>query len=920
MLEGLNDRQIEAVTATEGFIRIIAGAGSGKTKALTHRYAYLVKAAGIHPGNVLCVTFTSKAAGEMKKRVRKLIGDGMDTSLITTYHGFCVRVLREDIGRLFYPDNFQILDNHAQKMILEEIYTELELKLDHADFEKIMDMINKVKSKTDYVKYMISRDEIPFGSDSTLDEKIIKMYLRRQKKIFGLDFNDLVNFVFVIFEQFQDVCRKWQERLHYIQVDEFQDSSERELKLINMLSEVNKNLFVVGDPDQNIYEWRGAKVGILVDFDQTHEATQTIIMNQNYRSTANILNAANTIIEKNQNRIKKDLFTVGESGEPVIHYHAKTESDECAWIVNMIRELKKSDYVYNEIAVLYRASFLSRNIEQAFMNEHIPYEIVGSTRFYDRMEIMDALAYLKLIAYDDDKALLRIINTPRRTFGKAKVTLLKTMAENDNMSLYQTLVLNRTRSEWARSDINNFIDLIESIREKYKTNSVSETVNEILQKSGYEQYIRESGNMERFENLCEFKKIALEMERGFGEHMTLGEFIRQISIMSDRDEEIETNTVKLMTIHAAKGLEYPVCFIVGMSDGIFPSGRTLEERKQLGLEEERRLCFVAITRAKQRLFFTDSEGVNQSGQKKTPSRFLFEIGENNCVHIGEIDKELLEESKNNTELTFNESETDYKIGDKIEHNIFGSGEIADIDDERGVYMIRFDKNGSVKPISKDYDFNTAKPEIPVSERIPEKKAPQYEQMSFLSEDIEPVKSPEPIEAVEEIEAIEAKQEKRNKPDLSDEANLWKDPTVPHAGWRCVDIIDLGEPDGICRMCGHQIIRYVHMMTHDNYPRRIGAGCICAGRMEGNEDAAKKRESEYKNRQMRLNTFLKRRRMKSKNGNEYIKYKNEVIVILPDKFNPGFFKTAYKNSFSGSHDTVEEALIEAFNLIDPPIKY
>ena len=926
MLDGLNESQYEAVTATEGFVRIIAGAGSGKTKALTHRYAYLVKTAGIHPANILCVTFTSKAAGEMKRRVRKLAGDGTDNSLITTYHGFCARVLREDIGRLFYPENFQILDNHSQKKILEEIYAGLELKLDHANFEKIMDMINKLKATTAYVDDLVSRSGIQFPGALTLDEKIIRTYLKQQKKIFGLDFNDLVNFVFVIFERYPEVRRKWQERLHYIQVDEFQDSSDRELKLINLLSEVNRNLFVVGDPDQNIYEWRGAKVGILVDFDKSHENTRTIIMNQNYRSTGNILGAANSLISNNVNRIKKDLFTAGEQGEPVVHFHAKTENDESMWITETIKELLRNNYQYNNIAVLYRASFLSRTVEQTFMNQHIPYEIVGNIRFFDRMEIADALAYLKLIVYNDDGALTRIINTPRRMFGKTKLEILKKRAAESGASMYETLNSQHNLNEWKNSDIGAFTAAINSIREKYKTQSLTDTINDVLVKSGYEQYIRESGNMERFENLCEFKKIAAEMESGYGEDMRLEEFLRQISLLSDRDDDITTNTVKLMTIHAAKGLEFPACFVIGMSEGIFPSGRTLEERKQPGLEEERRLCFVAATRAMKRLYFTDSEGVNQSGQKKTPSRFLFELGENNCAHIGEIPEEIMEDVKNTIKTPSeanNKTNGRYNVGDKVVHIIFGNGEIVNIDPKLGSYMIKFEKTGNIKPISADYNFDapeqiqpketpkdiTAASAAPAPDPPPAKPAPEQQRFN-----IEPVKDvPESKPA--ETKPAAPKRNAKTAPDGVIPENLWTDPAVPHEGWICSDIIDLGAPEGICKMCGRQIIRYVHMMAHPAYPRKIGAGCVCAGKMEGDPEAAKSRESEYKKRQSRLKNFMSRKRLRSKNGNEYIKYKDDVIVILKDKFKPDCYKTAFMGKFSAPYGTAEDALLEAFQYID-----
>lgn len=1019
LFEKLNERQIEAVTTTEGYVRIIAGAGSGKTKALTNRYAYLVRAAGINPGSILCVTFTNKAAGEMKKRVRALVGEGYDTSLITTYHGFCVRVLRENIGRLFFPDNFQILDTNDQKTILEEIYNEFELKLDHASFEKIIDTIDKKKATTSYVDYMISRDINASLENLTLDDRIVMRYMQKQKKIFGLDFNDLINFVFVMFERFPDVKNMWQQRLEYIQVDEFQDSSSRELKLINMLSEQKRNLFVVGDPDQNIYEWRGAKVEILVDFDRTHPNTQTIIMDQNYRSTARILNVANTLIDYNKNRIKKNLFNIGNTGNEVIHLHAKNELEECQWITSEINYLKQNGYTYNSIAILYRSGFLSRSIEQNLMNSDIPYEIVGSTSFFKRMEIVDAIAYLRLVMSDDDIAFARIANTPRRQFGKVRMNLLRNIASDANLPLYETLKIHMNINEFSHSGISSLIDVIEAIRLDLEKMSVSELLNRVLNETGYEQYIRESGNMDRFENINELKKITLEHERNWGEKFTLGDFLRQIALMKDIDSEEFSDKVKLMTIHAAKGLEFPVCFVLGMTDGIFPSSRTIEERGQAGLEEERRLCFVAVTRAMKKLYLTDSEGSNITGNgegsyKKVPSRFLFEIGENNYRRIGEISKELLNDIKNKPSYISNSPKL-LSVGDRVEHSIFGSGTIVGIEKPRNIYNIKFDKNNEIKPISTDYDFKAwsdvisvlaakkselnsqrdlllkndmktqgneasqenltsqkndflhnditlknknsteqniiSEQEISNEQKTKNEDNERKKEELFLSEinkitneiSKEEIIKNEVLPKIDEqikldfennnkyIETqnenekpiqnvIEKKPKKyKNEEDIInnsfDEDNLWKHNDIPHSGWSCVGIIDLGEPLATCKMCGKQTIRYIHQMHHDNYMGLIGAGCICAGKMEGNEEAAKKREADYKNRENRRKSFISHQRKKSKNGNEYIKYKDNLFTIIPDKYKKGYYKVVFNGVFTMPYTSVEEALSAAFDLYD-----
>lgn len=970
IFEQLNERQIEAVTSTEGYVRIIAGAGSGKTKTLTHRYAYLVQAAGIHPSNVLCVTFTSKAAGEMKRRVRKLIGDGYDNSLITTYHGFCVRVLREDIGKLFYPQNFPILDQGDQKKILEEIYTEMELKLDSSSFEKILESIHYIKAHEDYVDRLVSRNPAPSNPQS-LEETIIQRYMEKQKKTFGLDFDDLISFTFALFNRFPEVRRRWQEQLHYIQVDEFQDSSFRELNLIKTLSSGHTNLFVVGDPDQNIYEWRGATMAILVDFDKTFPNTQTVMLNQNYRSTGNILNAANILVRNNKNRIPKDLYTKGSKGDDVIHLHAKSEEDEGKWIAAEISRLVKQErYNYKDIALLYRSGFLSRYLEQALMTANVPYELYGSLRFYDRMEIRDCIAYLKLIVYNDNPSFERVINTPRRMFGKAKIALLKELAAHEDLSYYETLQKYIYMPDFQRSGAGEFIRAIEMMRSSYQNIPVSEVIQTVLTESGYEKYIRENGSMERLDNLAEFKRTAVEQERSYGEFFPLDLFLQQIMLQADREESgEETDKVKLMTVHASKGLEFPVCFVCGMTDGIFPSGRTIEERKDAGLEEERRLCFVSVTRAMKRLYLTESEGNTSTGQstrKKLPSRFLFEIGEENYTRIGTLPKELEEEITRQTKHSQSQSQPEaLTVGSTVNHAVFGKGTVTGIDEQKRIYSILFEKTDSVKPVSMDYDFDawknlesmrenalTALKETPQTIEIPEIESEPESEIN-KDTDKDEIEIPEDIQKIfKELQEAQKKEqanikERENKtkaqpkskseqeqisiPDMSekiknadwnktpdgDEENLWKRSDVPHDGWTCTDVIDLGEPVGTCRMCGHQIIRYVHIMMHPEYPRAIGAGCICAGKMEGSVEKAQERENAFKNRMARIETFLKIPMKKSRNGNEYIKYKDEIITLIKDKFNDGNFKTVFRNNFSASHPTKEDALMDAFNIIDPP---
>ena len=931
--------------ATEGYLRVIAGAGSGKTKLLVSRYAYLVKEYGINSANILCVTFTNKAAGEMKRRIRGLIGQEYDTSLICTYHGFCVRVLREDIEKIFYPKEFQIIDNAQQKAILGDIYQKFELKLDHASFEKIIKQIAFFKARhRDYVAKMCCTDHCQIMPEIvTVDDQIIEEFLQKQKQIYAMDFHDLLYFVLDIFNRCPEVLAKWQDRLNYIQVDEFQDSSNTEMELVDRLSEKHKNLMIVGDPDQNIYEWRGSDVKLLVDFDKTHIPTRTVILNQNYRSTPQILRCANTLIEKNVFRLKKDLFTKSGDGMQVYHYHEKNEYAEADRIIANIHQIRKETGCnYAVFAVLYRSGFLSRVIEKKFTENGVPYEIFGGVKFYQRMEIQDVMAYLRLVAFDDDISFKRIVNKPRRKFGRVKLQRLLAL-QKDGESLFQTLQDNLDDPTFKGSGAKEFVAVINTVRQLHQTIPLSECVEHICADSGYEKYIRELGDMERFENLSEFKRIASEYENNFGEQVSLKEFINQISLQSEDDGEEACDMVKLMTIHAAKGLEFPYVFIIGFSEGIFPSAKTIEERKKMGLEEERRLCYVAITRAEKRLFLLDSEGYTQNGKQKLPSRFLKEIGEENYTRVGTISKELQYNADRYAAQLYDEPVVTppKTAGSRVTHPAFGEGEILGFGRNNNSYRVKFDKLASEREISVDF-FNKPRtlPQLPspVPEKPTELPQPTVEKTEPPREESpqpaeekpsEEIAANNPLDGYEQVDAFKLQTKEsgqsttekkepvnapQQQPNLDDYDNLWKRDDVPKTGWVCTGVTDLGEPVGVCEMCGHQIIRYVHHMYHPDFGS-LGVGCICAGKMEGNIEQAKKREQDFKSKESRKENFKNRQWKTSKNSNSYIKIKDHLVVLYHNK-KYDTWKYSLDNVFCPEiYPTREEAMDAAFEALE-----
>lgn len=714
ILENLNEQQRKAVTETEGFIRVIAGAGSGKTKALTSRYAYIVEALGINSSNILCVTFTNKAAQEMRKRVKRLVGENSDLSYITTYHGFCVRVLREDINKIQYPKSFIIMDVEDQKSILREVFNELGLNQKVFTFKQVLRFISVEKSKLDYLSYILENKK--HDNDRELHRVFFK-YLEKQQRNYALDFDDLLNYTLYIFSKNQDVLEKWQKRLHYIQVDETQDSSQKQFMLIEMLASFHKNLFVVGDPDQTIYEWRGAKPEILVDFDKQFPTAQTILMNQNYRSTPNILNLGNHIIKNNKIRVDKDMFTLNNEGIQVTHFHAKNDFEEGLWVANEIKRLvKENNAKYSDFAVLYRANFVSRIIEQSLIRENIPYSVFGGIRFFERKEIKDVLSYLRLVVLGDDFSFLRVINTPSRGLGKKFIENLSKIAEAENKTLLESLRLRLNDKEFSKSGAIEFINLIDNFSKRKDEIKVSDLVKEILDSTGLSAYYRADGDTDRLENIKELQTSIIVLENDDAESLLLENYLQEISLYTDMDIEDDKNErVKLMTIHTSKGLEFPYVFLSGFSDGVLPSAMSIKERRKRALEEERRLAYVAITRAEKAFYMTESEGYNfTTGMNKYPSRFLFEISDNFFVRQGELSQEIIDEAKEHIRLEterLNRQEEQFQVDDIVNHSIFGKGKILTVDEEKGEYQIYFEERDITKPINFEFRGLTKLTEI-----------------------------------------------------------------------------------------------------------------------------------------------------------------------------------------------------------------
>ncbi|OIJ18654.1 ATP-dependent DNA helicase PcrA [Anaerobacillus alkalidiazotrophicus] len=635
MLDGLNKEQRQAVKHTDGALLIMAGAGSGKTRVLTNRIAYLIGEKEVAPWSILAITFTNKAAKEMKERVRKIIGPMAEDIWISTFHSMCVRILRRDIDRIGLKRNFTILDPGDQLSVIKQILKQK--NIDSKKFEpksllgSISSAKNELKTVKDYAK-------IAKGPYETTVSEVYEAYQKELRKNHALDFDDLIMTTIQLFKQVPEVLEFYQRKFQYIHVDEYQDTNRAQYMLVRMIAERFKNICVVGDSDQSIYRWRGADITNILSFETDYPSSTTIMLEQNYRSTKTILKAANEVINNNLNRKPKNLWTENQQGENIACFVGDNEHDEAYFIVGKIKELmNQHDYKLSDMAILYRTNAQSRVIEELLVKSNINYNIVGGTKFYDRKEIKDVLAYLRVVANpDDDISLRRIINVPKRGIGAATIDKIADFAASQGISIFQALheVEQLGLSKGATNKLALFIDQMRGWVELEEYLSVTELVEELLEKTGYREMLKNEKTIEaqsRLENIDEFLSVTTEFEKR-NDDKSLVAFLTDLALIADIDkvdeeeeDQKDSDRVLLMTLHSAKGLEFPVVFLIGMEEGVFPHSRSLFEEEEM--EEERRLAYVGITRAEQRLYLSCAKMRTLFGRTNTnpQSRFINEI-------------------------------------------------------------------------------------------------------------------------------------------------------------------------------------------------------------------------------------------------------------------------------------------------------
>lgn len=685
----LNIRQSEAVKATEGRVRVVAGAGSGKTRVLAHRYAFLVNELGISPGNILCLTFTNKAAQEMKSRITRMVDRGSVNDFICTIHSFCVKFLRREIYRIGYPKNFTVLDEEDAKSLAKQAMEEFGVDRRKLTAERFLTKVSALKGYN--IDAYIQRHLLPASSPECPDELV--RYIRLQLKHYALDYDDLIYFTIYILNHFEDARRYWTDKLNYIMVDEVQDCSSDDWKLLNILASGHGNLFVVGDPDQAIYEWRGANPKIFIDF----KAATDVILNENYRSTPDILEIANSIISNNRNRVPKELYTMRLNERRPAYRHAASEREEAEFIADTIEKGLKNGESARDFAILYRSSFLSRGLEQVLLKRKINYSVWGGVRFFERKEIKDVTSYLRLIASDnDDMAFSRIINLPARKFGNASLANLRTMAEQHKVSLMTMLRSAVDTPKFNRPQFREFISLIDTLRTLSTQIPVSELTDKLLVDSRLADLYRMDEREDRLENIAELINSMKEYELSHDEDddRLLDAYLQEIALYTNVDAANDKDKVRLMTIHQSKGLEFPTVFITGLTEGVFPNHRSIRERRKDGEEEERRLMYVAVTRAQKMLYLSESEGyMNDNGALRYPSRFISEIPEVLLTIEGKPDPALFEGTRNMVNMLNSElgegDESPMSPGTAVEHKIFGTGVIVSFDPAARSYRVRF---------------------------------------------------------------------------------------------------------------------------------------------------------------------------------------------------------------------------------------
>ncbi len=692
----LNENQKAAVTDESKHIRIIAGAGSGKTRVLTMRIAYLIEQKGVKPYHILAITFTNKAAREMKTRINDMLGDNGTGCHISTIHSLCMRILAEDITALNYPKNFTVIDADDQRQILKEAYKEIGIDKKEYPYGGMLDYIaNNKYMNVDPAKAM----EFAYGEPKIVNRaKVYEYYDKRLHQLYALDFDDLILFTTRLFELFPAILEKWSSKFHYIHVDEFQDVDREQYKLIKLLSTVHDNVYVVGDPDQTIFTWRGADVNIIVHFDRDFENTKTIILNQNYRSTNNILSGANSLIKNNKARLDKELFSKNGDGSKIIHKTCMSETGEANYVVSQIMKLHGDGYNYKDMAVLYRANYLSREVEKVLIENRINYVIYGGLRFSERMEVKDILSYLRMITRADDLAFVRIINTPRRAIGPKTIDAIQAMAMEKGISMYE--VIKQGLYPKNKETFDRFVRMVEKWREDMKNGDLELLLQEVLDDSGYRTMLEKDGETERLENIKSLLDDIKQYSQDYPDS-SLDEYLQMIALYTDRASEETGDAVNLCTIHSAKGLEFDVVFVIGLSEGIFPSERTMAEG-QKGLEEERRLAYVAYTRAKKLLYLTESNSFSYVIQSaKLPSRFIKEIDQDFIDNVDER-KDSFRSSVFDEDIVIHDQKKEkpkdsiYRNGDSVIHKIYGEGVV--IGNDGGVLQIAFAHPYGIKKI------------------------------------------------------------------------------------------------------------------------------------------------------------------------------------------------------------------------------
>ena len=663
ILKGLNDKQYEAVVTTEGPCLVIAGAGSGKTKVLTHKIAYLIGEKQVKPWNILAITFTNKAANEMKERIENLVGDVAADIWMGTFHSICVRILRRFIDRIGFDSSFIIFDTSDQRTLVKTCIKAIGLDDKMFTDRSVLSEISNAKNE------MLEPEQYTVRANGDFRKEkialVYEMYQKRLKENNAIDFDDIINYTIKILMENPDILEYYSDKFKYVLVDEYQDTNKAQFTLVTLLASKNGNITVVGDNDQGIYSFRGADISNILNFERDFPGTKIIKLEQNYRCTGNILKAANAVIKNNEVTYKKELWTENEVGKLPTVYSASNEYDEGTYIAQQIEHLRREEYYkYSDFAILYRMNTQSRAIEEILRRESIPYKIIGGLKFYERKEIKDIISYLRLIQNPSDNlSLKRIINEPKRGIGKTSLDKIEELSNNTGVPMYE-IIKNAEQYGLNRVFLNSreFVNAIEELRTKKDDIKISDLIKETLKKSGYTQALENENTIEaenRIENLDEFLTVAIEFEDESADNK-LSDFLEGITLSSDIDNMEETEeTVTLMTLHSAKGLEFPVVFLVGMEEGIFPGYKSIGEPKEL--EEERRLCYVGITRAKEYLFLTCSKQRTIFGSTSCNqvSRFLREIPSD---LLDGYDKALGEKQESNN--LFGDSKYSWTYGSK----------------------------------------------------------------------------------------------------------------------------------------------------------------------------------------------------------------------------------------------------------------